>query len=196
MANLTLQDCAHILGVSYQSDAQVIKTAYRKLAKKLHPDVNPSPRAAQEFDRVQKAYDTIMLWKEKGVMPLRSYKSSVSAQPRSRATHKPPPTRRYDDVKRRARAKQFQQIKKEQKRKAQKAFKESFFYPLYQLLKFLLYMLLIISAFLSFFIPIIIQLKASTIKVTPFIIGWPLAVIAIGGALKMRKYVKIPFIRG
>ena len=31
-----------VLGVGKDADAQTIKSAYKKLAKKYHPDINPS----------------------------------------------------------------------------------------------------------------------------------------------------------
>ena len=36
-----------------------IKSAYRKLAKKFHPDINDSPDAAERFREITEAYDTL-----------------------------------------------------------------------------------------------------------------------------------------
>lgn len=46
-----------ILGVTPDSDFAEIKFAYRKLARKYHPDVNPS--GAKRFKEISKAYDTL-----------------------------------------------------------------------------------------------------------------------------------------
>ena len=49
-----------ILGVAPSASADDIKKAYRKLAKKLHPDLNPGDKKAEErFKEVSAAYDII-----------------------------------------------------------------------------------------------------------------------------------------
>lgn len=52
-------DYYEILGVPRSADAAAIKAAYRKLARKYHPDVNKAPDAAERFAEVQEAYDVL-----------------------------------------------------------------------------------------------------------------------------------------
>jgi molecular chaperone DnaJ len=53
-------DLYKVLGVSKGASAEEIKKAYRKLARKYHPDRNPDDPAAEEkFKEVQSAYDTL-----------------------------------------------------------------------------------------------------------------------------------------
>ncbi|UOR16211.1 DnaJ C-terminal domain-containing protein [Qipengyuania aquimaris] len=48
------------LGVTRSADEKAIKSAYRKLAKELHPDKNKdNPKAAEKFSDVTKAYDLL-----------------------------------------------------------------------------------------------------------------------------------------
>lgn len=51
------QNLYQILGVSESADAQTIKNAFRKLAKKYHPDVNGgNAEAEKRFKEVNEAY--------------------------------------------------------------------------------------------------------------------------------------------
>lgn len=48
-----------ILGVKYDATKEEIKRAFRKLAKKYHPDVNKSPDAEDKFKEINAAYERI-----------------------------------------------------------------------------------------------------------------------------------------
>lgn len=54
------KDYYKILGVPKNATEKDIKAAYRKLARKLHPDVNPNDKAAQDkFKDVNEAYEVL-----------------------------------------------------------------------------------------------------------------------------------------
>lgn len=48
-----------VLGVAPGAEAAAVKKAYRAKVKALHPDVNPSPTAAAQFQAVQEAYEAL-----------------------------------------------------------------------------------------------------------------------------------------
>jgi len=54
-----LSDHYETLGVSRNASSEEIKKAYRKLARELHPDVNPSEQAQEKFKSVTHAYEVL-----------------------------------------------------------------------------------------------------------------------------------------
>ena len=56
---MDFKDYYQLLGVSEDSDSKDIKTAYRKLARKYHPDMNPDPGAEDKFKEVAEAYEVL-----------------------------------------------------------------------------------------------------------------------------------------
>jgi len=60
MATTTKQDYYELLGVSRKAAQKEIRQAYRKLARKYHPDLNPGDKSSEEkFKQVQEAYDVL-----------------------------------------------------------------------------------------------------------------------------------------
>ena len=48
-----------ILGIRRDADADEIKKAYRRLARELHPDVNPDPQTQERFKEITQAYEVL-----------------------------------------------------------------------------------------------------------------------------------------
>ena len=53
------RDYYEILGVTRGADADEVKRAYRKLARKFHPDVSKEKNAEEKFKEVQEAYEVL-----------------------------------------------------------------------------------------------------------------------------------------
>lgn len=54
-----MADLYETLGVSRDANGDEIKRAYRKLARELHPDINPDPQVQERFKEVTAAYDVL-----------------------------------------------------------------------------------------------------------------------------------------
>ncbi|MFM2429843.1 MAG: hypothetical protein RLZZ511_1056 [Cyanobacteriota bacterium] len=90
MAGKDFKDYYTILGVNKSADADEIKRAFRQLARKYHPDVNPNDKTAEEkFKQVNEAYEVLsdsdkrrkydqfgQYWNQAGGRPGQSYGGS------------------------------------------------------------------------------------------------------------------------
>ncbi|CRK43532.1 hypothetical protein BN1723_005708, partial [Verticillium longisporum] len=58
---LCAEDYYNLLGIDKQASDREIKSAYRKLSKKYHPDKNPGDETAKEkFVEVSEAYEALI----------------------------------------------------------------------------------------------------------------------------------------
>ena len=60
MFNKSTSDPYRVLGLNPSADREVVRAAFRALAKKYHPDVNDSPGAREAFKLINAAYESIM----------------------------------------------------------------------------------------------------------------------------------------
>lgn len=53
------RDYYEVLGISRDASQDEIKSAYRKMAKQYHPDINKSPDAPEKFKEITEAYEVL-----------------------------------------------------------------------------------------------------------------------------------------
>ncbi len=76
-------DFYSILGVARNAKESDIKKAYRRLARKTHPDVNPGDKVAEErFKKIQEAYDVLSDPKKRAIYDqFGFYSENIKEQP-------------------------------------------------------------------------------------------------------------------
>jgi hypothetical protein len=65
MAN-SVKKYFNYFGLPYTATIEEVKIVYRSMAKRLHPDVNPSKNAEEEFLQLKKSYDYLSDYFENG----------------------------------------------------------------------------------------------------------------------------------
>ena len=79
---MEFKDYYQILGVSRNASAEEIKRAYRKLARKYHPDVSKEPNAEEKFKEIAEAYEVLKdPEKRKAYDQLGSFKAGQGFRP-------------------------------------------------------------------------------------------------------------------
>ncbi|MBA1394277.1 molecular chaperone DnaJ, partial [Lactobacillus sp. XV13L] len=53
------EDYYGVLGVDRNASDKEINSAYRKLAKKYHPDINHEPGAEEKYKKINEAYEVL-----------------------------------------------------------------------------------------------------------------------------------------
>ena len=82
MTSTEQKDYYRILGVKRKAGEDEIRKAYRRLARKHHPDVNPGDRAAEDrFKNIQEAYGVLSDRKKRQMYDQFGFYSETGAYP-------------------------------------------------------------------------------------------------------------------
>jgi curved DNA-binding protein len=101
---MQFKDYYETLGVSRSADAEEIKRAYRKLARKYHPDVSKERNAEAKFKDVQEAYEVLRDSDKRAAYDQlgRDYRTGQQFRPppdwQQRFGHSQPGTHRFSDL--------------------------------------------------------------------------------------------------
>jgi curved DNA-binding protein CbpA len=92
-----LSECYRLLGIPRNATLDDIKVAYRRLARKYHPDVNQDdPAASDKFRQVQEAYKML---KDADKGDLRDLSKEIFAKNQPQEVRSPPPNKIKIEVK-------------------------------------------------------------------------------------------------
>src|SRR6266403_2200324 len=89
MPTTAKQDYYELLGVPRKATAKDIRTSFRKLARKYHPDLNPGDKSSEEkFKQLQEAYDVLSDSAKRRMLILTSAATISAAGPEPRAAER------------------------------------------------------------------------------------------------------------
>jgi hypothetical protein len=176
-----VKDYHSILGLEKDAGPEEVKRAYRQLAKKFHPDINPAPDAHEQFIRITEAYEILIN---------RDFQAYYS----SRETVRDPGYmhEQYQKAREEAResARRYARMKYEQFIREQEAFKKSGWHDLILTLRYFLRILVFpIIVFL-----IVMPLVSQEVSEHPsgYVMFWLLACILILFVVNnWKSYLKI-----
>jgi curved DNA-binding protein CbpA len=108
----TAPDPYAVLGIPRDASGQQVQRAYRRLAKRYHPDLNPGAQTSQQMRRINRAWETLSSPASRAQYDAESARSGPARHtgPRGQAwntawgapstarTYPPPAAGRYDDA--------------------------------------------------------------------------------------------------
>ena len=140
---MPLKDYHKILGISPGASNKQIKTAYRKLALKYHPDRNNTSGAKKKFQEITEAYDYLLEHPDHGAPQAKSYDDRVASELLRRE---------------RARMQQQARARREKKRKEEEYFKRPEWHDPILFLKYTGNSLVLLFAFSAIVLPVLLAI--------------------------------------
>ncbi len=137
------KDYHKVLGLSQVANRKQIKSAYRKLALKYHPDRNSSSSSKQKFQEITEAYHFLLENPDHGAPQARSYEDRMASELIRRE---------------RERMKQQARARREKKRKEEEFFKRPEWHDPILFLKYAGNSLVLLFAVLAIILPILLAI--------------------------------------
>jgi hypothetical protein len=166
---LDVKEYYKILNLNYGASKNEVKNSYRQLAKKYHPDINPSHDAKVNFIKVNKAYDVLIN------LPEDYFAKELE---RKRKSEQYRTKNNFHDEEFRRRTRDRAKAKFEQKKQQQEDFKKSGFYDMFLLLQYLLHYVIAIASVLLIIFPVFIYFREGYLSTLFMVFSW-----VIGGTL-------------
>lgn len=164
------KDYHKVLGLDPGAGEKQIKTAYRKLALKYHPDRNPSPEAAQKFQSITEAYNYLLDHPGTGLHDAESYDDRVAE-----AVLK----------KERERMQQQARARREKKKQQEEYFKRPEWHDPILLLRYLANYILLLLGLAAIIFPILLAIFSD-----PESLAGTAIILIMGGILLVYIYQK------
>lgn len=152
-----------ILDLRYGASKDEIKNAYRQLAKKYHPDINPTEEAKLKFIQINKAYEYLIN------LPQDYF---IKEAERKRAGEHLKNRKNYHDEEFHRRARERARAKYEKMKQKQEDFKKSGAYDILLLIQYLLHYMVAVAAVLLIFFPLYISITKQTSAILYLFFFW------------------------
>ncbi|MEX0987271.1 MAG: J domain-containing protein [Bacteroidales bacterium] len=130
-----------VLGLKSGASGKEIRAAYRKLAKRYHPDINSTPEAARKFQEIKNAYEDLTKIEE---VPYGYAKKETGTEDLRRTV--------------REKARAWERRRESRERQAEEEFRKSGLYDLLLLLNYLLHGVIVLFSLVAVILPVILAL--------------------------------------
>lgn len=140
---LSPKDYHKVLGLDSGATERQIKSAYRRLALKYHPDRNPDPKARQKFQEINEAYEYLLKHPGMPADQASTYEEQVAREVYRRQ---------------RERMKQYAQARRKEKEEREEVFNKPEWHDPILAIRYLIHFLALVLGLAAVIIPVLIAI--------------------------------------